>query len=198
MCAFEEPASTDNPAITRARDALQLLIHTSPPSAQQISAAIDALESLRARLSTAQRIRHSVRESTQKQAVERAAVAAHLHRLDSEIIQAKMDAGELLAERDSVARDLARARRSFERLDVSVEEMRKEDRERMKNGQSVGESRQQRDDEEVQRLLRVATAEMERMRIAEKRLVDVVEELNEVRKCKLELQEKIKVAQEEW
>lgn len=109
-----------------------------------------------------------------------------------------MDAGELLAERDSVARDLARARRSFERLDVSVEEMRKEDRERMKNGQSVGESRQQRDDEEMQRLLRVATAEMERMRIAEKRLVDVVEELNEVRKCKLELQEKIKVAQEEW
>lgn len=198
MCALEKPASTGDPAVIRARDALQLLIHASPPDAQQVSAAIDALESLRARLSTAQRVRHSLRESTRRQTAERAAAASHLHQLDSDIIQTKMGAGELLTERDSVARDLARARRSFERLDASVEEMRKEDRERVKKGQSIGESREHRDNEEVQRLLRISTGEIERMRIAEKRLVDVVEDLNEVRKRKLELQEKIKMAQEEW
>lgn len=201
MCALKKHISTEDPAIIHARDALQLLINASPPDAQEISTAIDALETLRARLSTARHVHQSVRESKRRQIDQRDATAAHLHRLDSEIIQAKMDASELLSERDSVARDLVWAKRSLERLDAGAEEMRREKSEKERygqNGQNVVGGRDKGDKEDLERLLRMAEGEMGRMRIVEEKLMDVVEELNGVRKRKLELQEKIRMAHDEW
>eukprot|EP00177_Eucheuma_denticulatum_P000223 GFKZ01000382.1.p1 GENE.GFKZ01000382.1~~GFKZ01000382.1.p1 ORF type:complete len:198 (+),score=50.66 GFKZ01000382.1:271-864(+) len=197
MCALEKSVCTEDAAVNRARDALQGLIHTPNPAASQISTAIDALEKLRARLSTAQHIRKSIRQSAAKQATRKADEDAHLNRLDSEIIQAKMEVGELLTERDLVARDLGRARRTLERLDASVEEMRKEKRERKREERNSGGSALS-DEQKVQKLLKATKEDMFRMRDAEERLVKVVEQLDVVRKRKAELQEKVRMAQEEW
>lgn len=197
MCALEKPVCTEDPTVIRARDALEELLHNPNPAASQISTAIDALEKLRARLSTARHIRKSVQQSVAKQATLKADEDAHLNRLDSEIIRAKMEVGELLTERDLVARDLGRARRTLERLDASVEEMRKEKRDRKREERSAGGAALS-NEQKVQKLLKTTREDMARMREAEEHLVHVVEQLDVIRKRKTELQEKVRMAQEEW
>lgn len=192
MCALEKRTSSSDAAVTRARESLQALLRTSSPALSEISIAVEALETLKLRLQAAQRARLSLREATRSASASAAANVAHTERLDSEIIRAKLEAGELLTERDTVARDLARARRTLERLDESVKEMRE--------SEDVGEGKtgemEEREDEA--RMTRNVADELERMRLAQKGLVEVVEEINKVRKRREELQEKVKKANEEW
>lgn len=207
MCALEKHVQTsitstskqgneemcdEMPAIEAAK-ALQELIDVNNPSSDQISNAIDGLERLRARLSTAQKVRRSLREHMKREMMEKSEQEEHLKRLDSDIIEAKMKVGETLAEKDTVARDLIRARRNKERLNELEREMRLEEKERENMGLG-GMS----EEEYVLRMENLVKEEMIKLHTAQNELGRVEDDLEKVRlRCK-DLQEKIKVAQDEW
>lgn len=193
MCALEKGATSPDEALARAKESLQALLQTSAPAPSEVSIAVEALETLKLRLEEARQARARLREASRVADEAAASTAAHTERLDSEIIGAKLEAGEVLTERDRIARDLARARRTLERLDEEVKEMRE--------AELQGENKlrdEVADRGEDLKMEKQVSEELEQLAVAEKALVDVVEQIGQVRKKREELKEKLKMAQEEW
>lgn len=187
MCAWDNSPSNNDQTVAEARESLQAMLQSPFPDTSLVAKTVEALEALRSRLATVHQRRFAVAEASQRAAASAAAREAQTQRLDTEIIQAKLQAGELLTERDSVARDLSRARRALTMQDG------------MDDGLGVvGDGSCAAEEEDLQALVMRVAEEMEKMRVAEKGLVDVVNEINVVRKQKADLEEKMKAAQEEW
>lgn len=191
MCALETPSSNDD-TLTRARESLQALLSAPAPDTDAAARAADALQALRARLQAAQRRRAALADASRCAASAAAAAADHTRRIDSELIAAKLQAGELLTERDSIARDLARARRALARLDDAVGDA------GLAQPEAGSTDAAAQGEESLEALVARVADEMERMSVAEKMLVEVVDEINAVKKRRAELEEKVRAAQEEW
>ncbi|CDF35841.1 unnamed protein product [Chondrus crispus] len=179
--------------LTQAKESLQVLLRTTKPAPSEVSVAVESLERLKSRLGDARRARIALREETVRATEAASSITADTERIDRNIIDAKLQAGELLSERDRVARDLARARRKLARLDESVKEMQAA---RDRGEESSGDEMSERE-EEVRRG-RIAKSELERLKSAEKELAEVTGQLGQVRRRREDLKEKLRMAQDEW
>lgn len=171
--------SESNQTVAQAGEALRAMLSPSP-DALQVAKTVQALEELRIHLSVANETRISAEKASQDATASVTAIKEQMAQLDTDIIQAKLEVGELLTARDSVARDLARARRTFEGLD----------------GEVMGPENEE--GEGVEDLFMHIANEMEKMKVAEEQLVKVVDDINVVRKGREQLERKMKAAQEDW
>lgn len=193
MCALENAMFSSEDVLTQAKESLQVLLRTTKPAPSEVSVAVESLERLKSRLGDARRARIALREETVRATEAASSITADTERIDRNIIDAKLQAGELLSERDRVARDLARARQKLARLDESVKEMQEA---KNRGEESSGDEMSERE-EEVRRG-RIAKSELERLKSAEKELAEVTGQLGQVRKRREDLKEKLRMAQEEW
>lgn len=193
MCALENGVLSSEGVLKQAKESLQVLLQTTEPAPSEISVAVESLEQLKASLAEARRARIALREETHRATETASSITADTERIDGDIIDAKLQAGELLGERDRVARDLARARRKLACIDESVKEM----QEARNKGEESSEDEVGEAEDEA-RMERAVTSERERLKRAESRLAEVMKELTRVKKRREEVEEKLRMAQEEW
>lgn len=222
MCAFEKGresvSASDERVISRTRESLASLLQPDNAGTEAASVAIDTLISLKTRLASIRRKRADLLAETEKNSTVLASAKSHHERLDRDIIEAKMEVGELLSARDGVARDLARAKRTLSEFEDSGNGGRNGGSADSIDGigsdvsvvtSSVGSIEERTKqlklsaqeilaEDDLEKLFDIITEDKLRLKIAEKELVRAVDKINSVTKRRSELQKKLKVAQEEW
>lgn len=183
----------------------------SGPDERSVEAAECALRTLRARIQH-EGMRHQIRN---EELARLQTMLAHTDdtqsRIDQAIIDARVTAGDLGMTRDSLARDVVRAKRALGALD----------REEGSDGTGAGSlvndvvnhgigsdvsrrrssSRLSSDDPDdviLAPLQRQLTEEIKNLKLAEVQLVNVVDEINRVKKIRADLRRKMKDAEREW
>lgn len=118
MCAFEslETTATDSDEyiVAQALESMSALLHAETIGPDEISKALETLTALKKRLEEAEQEKLKLEAQIQRDRNTIENRTSHQQRLDHEIIEAKMQASELLASRDTIARDLARANKSLQ------------------------------------------------------------------------------------
>lgn len=183
-------ARTDDATIARAEAALaRLLRDPGSDTHQSLTTEVDsALRAVRVRLEDAATLRRDA-----------AALAvaptesAHARAVDAAIIDTKIRAGDAALTKESMMRDLARARRALRTLDGEEELKQNAGHDAVNDGLVEEE-----EEEELKRLQQKLEEETKWLYEAEKELVTIVDEMGVVRNKRAELERKMKNAEEEW
>eukprot|EP00178_Gracilaria_changii_P021725 TRINITY_DN64432_c0_g1_i1.p1 TRINITY_DN64432_c0_g1~~TRINITY_DN64432_c0_g1_i1.p1 ORF type:complete len:228 (+),score=59.95 TRINITY_DN64432_c0_g1_i1:617-1300(+) len=227
MCACElsdvEDTTSDERVVSEAAESLSTLLKTEQVQPDDISRAMETLARLKERLEQTEQEREDLEQQIRRHRTVIEDAKSHQERLDHEIIEAKLQASELLAVRDAIARDLARAKRALEadeeaddQLAASVDDLAKSlangvDTDKL-NGRPASstdigdayvskpavDSQDILEEEDPEMLAKCIAEEMERLNKAEQELLDVVDEVSSVKKRQKDIRQKMKVAQEEW
>ncbi|CAN8068025.1 unnamed protein product [Agarophyton chilense] len=228
MCAgelseYEATTTSDEQIVAEAAESLSTLLKTDEVQSEDISRAVHTLSRLRERLEQSEEEREDLEEQINRHRAIIDNAKSHQERLDHEIIEAKLQSSELLAVRDAIARDLARAKRALEadeetddQLAASADDLAKS----LANGidlhahgrptssSDIGDTNSSTavvvdtrdivEEEDPEMLAKCIAEEMERMNKAEQELLDVVDEVSSLQKRQKEIRQKMKIAQDEW
>lgn len=147
---------------------------------------------------------------------------SHQHRVEQDIIKAKMQVSELLSLKDSIARDVARAKRELGQLETPLKEIPQPGTTMsamsMDMGISIDEDEKDNvthdfgaatsfddilkkdviNEDDLQKLQSVISEEMEKLHSSEQRLVKVVDEISSIQKRKAKLKKMHDDAQDIW
>ncbi|KAI0564915.1 hypothetical protein FGB62_22g363 [Gracilaria domingensis] len=227
MCACElsdvEDTTSDERIVSEATESLSTLLRTEEVQPDDVSRAMDTLLRLRERLEQSEQEREDLEEQITRHRAVIDEAKSHQERLDHEIIEAKLQASELLAVRDAIARDLTRAKKALEadeeaddQLAASVDDLAKslangvdihQANGRPTSSADIGDTNESKpavesqdilEEEDPEMLAKCIAEEMERLNKAEQELLDVVDEVSSLKKRQKEIRQKMKIAQEEW
>lgn len=198
--------------ITRTARTVRRLLEAvgGSPDEKTVDDAEGALRSLRTRIKH-EGMRHQLRNEEMARLQSMLATTDDTQsRIDQAIIDARVTAGDLGMTRDSLARDVVRAKRALGALDLeeSSDDIlpNESSKEIITNGLNNGASRRQShsrissDDYDVvlAPLHRQLAEEIKNLKMTELQLVNVVDEINRVKKIRAELRRKMKDAEREW
>lgn len=198
--------------ITRTARTVRLLLEAvgGNPDEKTVDDAEGALRSLRTRIKH-EGMRHQMRNEEMARLQNMLATTDDTQsRIDQAIIDARVTAGDLGMTRDSLARDVVRAKRALGALDLeeSSDDIlpNESTNDMMTNGLNNGASRRQShakissDDYDVvlAPLHRQLADEIKNLKMTELQLVNVVDEINRVKKIRADLRRKMKDAEREW
>ncbi|PXF48712.1 hypothetical protein BWQ96_01564 [Gracilariopsis chorda] len=227
MCACEstdnKTSVSDEELAKEAAESLKVLLDTEQVQPNDISVALDALTRLRDKLEHNEQERERLESEIRRNRALIDKAKSHQERLDHEIIEAKLQSSELLAARDAVARDLARAKKALEadnEADDLSHVLSDEVTRNLVNGNvldsengkhnslsgtentieadPVSDNRDITEEEDPEKLAKLIAEEMELLNKAEKELVRVLDDVNSIKKRREEIRQKMKIAQEEW
>ena len=215
-------SASDERTVASAHESLTTVLRKDSCTPEEISLALEYLSELKSRVMEVGERRPALQSELDRFSEASEASSVQQQRIDQDIIDAKLKVSELLSEKDSIARDLARARRALNEAEEDLEtpvsgstndhansatapqdSRRLGGRDQGANGtiSAAAESggfNDLEDEEDVDALQKILANEMERLRIAQEKLVSVVDDTNSARKKRAELQEKVNAAQEEW
>lgn len=225
MCARDgagnTPSLMDEQTIARAEEGLTRLTESGQITEGMVREAESALRLLRDRVKNA----HARRQNLRAQSVEleRQALRSETHhrQVDRAIIDARIRAGDMLMARDSLARDVVRARRALDAVHdnnnsdndnndddddvddinsrfISWQRLASIDKSIRHDDHGQEDHADDCDDHELNMLRRGLADEMASLRAAEKQLVDVVDEITRIRRKRSELRRKLRDAEQEW
>lgn len=227
MCACEstdnKTSVSDEELAEEAAESLKVLLNTEQAQLSDISTALDALTRLKDKLEQNEQEQERLESEIRRNSAIIEKATSHQERLDHEIIEAKLKLSELLALRDAVACDLARAKKALEEDDevddlshVLSEEVTRNlvngnvlDRSNGKHNSVAGtgdiieadpvpDNRDITEEEDPEKLAKIIAEEMELLNKAERELVKVVDDVNSIKKRREEVRQQMKIAQEEW
>lgn len=207
MCGRDSSVNTtslmDEQKILRAENGLTNLLETSDITDSMVNEAEKALRLLCDRVKNARtRRQHLCLQNEQLQNTI-TSCEERQRQVDQDIINARISAGDTLMTRDALARDVVRARRALDAADISEDQSDNSQDGRQKSWEQLATgmndiSSDGDNDDELRRLRSVLAEEMGKLNLAEKQLVDVVDEITRIRKKRTELHAKMRDAEQEW
>ena len=115
-----------------------------------------------------------------------------------------MKSGDILSKRDEVARDLHRAEKELERMEHPIAVTgstfvkTREGELGVECAETVVDTSDIHTENDVETVRATLETELQRLRENEKNLVKIVDDINAIKKKKLEMQNKVKEAADEW
>lgn len=204
MCSQEAPvgavSTKDEHMVQRAEESLTKMLNSDKISEATVEEAECALRDLRERLMRTRAQREEIRAQNENILQTRAAAEEHHQQIDHDIIETKVREGDMQMTRDCLARDVGRARRALKELDETpraseIANNRSADWEQLAR---LSTSVDLEDDEELSKMKGKLADEVTKLKMTERQLVEVADEITRVRKKRSEIQRMMKDAEQEW